>query len=307
MMNAIRILAPAGLALAACLLPAAATSAPSPRDYEAVGDKPAVSLDPAASYLIVQTNSDSSMFSFPVTLIRIPDQADLDDYRARRAAALAKAHSKWEGRHRAWEKSAEQWLAASPEARRGMARPVAPVEPNDANLAFPPIDVENLVTIGPFDRFAKRNGRSTFLHRVKPGRYAFYGPVNIGQGGAAGTCMCMGTIEFEVKPGEIVHAGMMQVNFMEERARAKAEGRKMPHDDLDLPESLNSISWEVPEAGASIDPRLSSYRIRPAELRAARRFPNYFGVQIDRLTSLPGILAYERDRVIDVKSGRPAD
>jgi hypothetical protein len=31
--------------------------------------------------------------------------------------------------------------------------------------------------------------------------------------------------------------------------------------------------------------------------------PNYFGVTIDRLTELPGVLRYRRDQVIDAKSG----
>ncbi len=66
---------------------------------------------------------------------------------------------------------------------------------------------------------------------------------------------------------------------------------------------MNSIGWEMPVAGAAIDPRLAGYAIVPAELRAAGRFPNYYGLQIDRMTPIPGVLAYERDRIIDVKTG----
>ena len=81
------------------------------------------------------------------------------------------------------------------------------------------------------------------------------------------------------------------------------KGRETPDNDFDLPESLNSISWAPPEPGAEIDPRLASLRIVPAELRAGGRFPNYYGVQIDRLTAIPGVLEYDRDRVVDVKAG----
>jgi hypothetical protein len=31
--------------------------------------------------------------------------------------------------------------------------------------------------------------------------------------------------------------------------------------------------------------------------------PNYFGVLIDRLAPIPGVLGYERDRVIDLANG----
>ena len=41
-------------------------------------------------------------------------------------------------------------------------------------------------------------------------------------------------------------------------------------------------------------------------LRASGRVPNYFGLQIDRLTPVPGVLDYDRDKIIDVKAQRPA-
>ncbi len=296
----------AGLAAASlAALPSAASAAPGQREFKSVGDKNPVTLDPAKSYLIVQTNSDSGMVSFPLAFVRIPDEADIADYRARRQAALDKAHAKWVKRHAQWKAEFTNWYRLEGSEKERTPRPVQPVEPTDANLDFTPLDLENMYQIGPFNRFAKDNGRSTFVTAVPPGRYAFYGPVNIVAGGL-GTCMCMGTIQFEVKPGEIVNAGMMRLSLPEERDRAKKEGREPPHDDFDLPETMNSIGWEVPQAGAAIDPRLSSYPIVPAELRAAGRFPNYYGAQIDRLTPIPGILEYERDRVVDVKSGGAA-
>jgi hypothetical protein len=291
----------AGLAAAALASPAAA--APGQREFKSVADKDVVTLDPAKSYMIVQTNSDSSMFSFPLAFVRIPDEADVADYRARRQAALEKAHAKWVKRHAQWKAEFTNWYRLSDSEKERSPRPVQPIEPTDSNLKFTALDLENMFQVGPFNRFAKRDDRSTFVTAVPPGRYAFYGPVNIVQPAGVGTCMCMGTIQFEVKPGEIVNAGMMQINFMSERERAKKEGREPPHNDMELPETMNSISWEVPQPGAAIDPRLASYHIVPAELGAAGRFPNYYGVQIDRLTAIPGVLEYDRDRVVDVKAG----
>jgi hypothetical protein len=40
---------------------------------------------------------------------------------------------------------------------------------------------------------------------------------------------------------------------------------------------------------------------RRYRLTAARRF----GVMVERLTSIPGVLAYQRDQVIDARSGAP--
>jgi hypothetical protein len=270
----------------------------SPVAAQAVGDKDSVTLDPAGSYLIVQTSSGSSMYSFPLTFIRRPEQIDIDNYVERRAEALAKARAKWEKKFANWQKDMAKWKPGG-----GIPKPVKPVEPTDANLAYPSLDQENMLMVGPFNRFAKGDGRSTFIHRVPPGRYVFYGPVNFAVG-AAGTCMCMGSIEFEVKPGQIVNAGMMKLNWLAERAVAKKEGRPVPRNELDLPESMNTISWIPAEPGTALDPRLAGYTIVPADLRASGRIPNYFGIQIDRLTPVPGVLDYDHDRIVDLKGAK---
>jgi hypothetical protein len=283
---------------AAALLPAAAPAAP--KDFDSVSDTPTVSLDPAAAYLLVQTWSDTAGAT-PLTFIREPDADAIADYRTRRAAALVKAHGKWVRSHADWVKEFADWKKGK---MPGMAKPVEPIEPTDLNLAFPALATENMVTLGPLYRFAKTGGRSTYLNRMKPGRYIFYGPVATFPQ-PAGTCLCMGSIGFELKAGEITNAGMVTLNFVAAREAAKAAGKEAPKTELDLPESLNTVSW-TPPAGAATDPRLAAYRIVPAELHAAGRMPNYFGVQIDRMTELPGVLAYQRDRVIDAKSGETA-
>ncbi len=292
--------------LAAAMLIAAMHAAPAlARDeYGAVSDKEVVNLDPAKSYLIVQTSSDSSMFSFPVTLIRRAEPEEVADYLARRATALAKARGKWERKHAQWQDDMKTWNKLSPkdQALLKAKRPTEPNEPTDASLPFPALDMENMVTIGPFKRFAKTNGRSTFVQSVKPGRYVFYGPVFNAQA-IGGTCMCMGSIEFEVKPRQIVHAGMMRINLLDARSAAKAAKTVVPKNDFDLPQDMTSIGWEAPVQGASIDPRLNAFAVIPAELHAAGRIPNYAGIQIDRLTPIPGVLAYDRERVFDVKTG----
>lgn len=294
------------LTLALCMLSSfAAVPAEAADDpvYRAVGDTKVVTLDPAASYLVVQTNSDSSMFSFGLAFIRRPDATDIEDYTRRRKEALAKAHAKWEPLHARWQADLAAWERLSDSARKGANKPVEPAEPTDQNLKFPAVDMENVVPIGPFNRFAKANGRSTFIHRVKPGRYVFYGSLIIAAG-VSGTCMCMGTFEFDIPPGQIVYAGMMADSWMDARKRAKVDGKPLPKTGFDLPEEVSGLTWTVPTEGAIDDPRLANYHVVPAQLRAAGRIPNYFGVAIDRMTAIPGILAYDRDKVIDARTGK---
>ena len=284
--------------LAAAASPARAADGPPVREYKAIADKPAAEIDPAKSYIIVQTETAT-----PLTFIRRPEKEDIDDYLRRRKEALAKAHDKWVKKHANWVRDAAAWDKAG--SGRTGSRPVAPVEPTDANLAFPAIEQENMVSIGPFNRFAKEKGRSVFLQMVPPGRYAFYGPVIIAAG-VGGACLCMGSIQFEVKPGQIVNTGTMVGTWMAERARAKAEGRPVPPITTEFPGKLTTTSWQPPVAGDTIDPPLAAYTIVPADLRASGRVPNYFGLQIDRLTPIPGVLDYDRDKVIDVKAQQPA-
>jgi hypothetical protein len=286
-------------ALAGSLLPGAALAAP--KDYESVNDKPAIALDPAAAYLLVQTWSDTAGAT-PLTFIRVPAPGDVADYRARRAAALAKAHGKWVRQHGQWAQDLADWKKGK---MPGQARPVEPIEPTEFNLAFPALAMENMVTLGPLYRFAKTGGRSTYLHKMKPGRYIFYGPLATFPQ-PLGNCLCMGSIAFELKPGTITFAGTVTLNWLAAREAAKAAGKELPKTELDLPESVNTVSWAPPGDGAAVDPRLASYRIVPAELHASGRVPNYFGLTVDRITELPGVVRYERDRVIDAKSGETA-
>jgi hypothetical protein len=277
--------------------PAFAADGPPAREYKPVADKPVAEIDPAKSYIIVQTESAT-----PLTFIRRPDKEDIDDYLRRRQEALAKAHGKWEKKQANWVRDAAAWDKGG--SSRTGPRPVKPVEPTDANLAFPAIEQENMVSIGPFNRFAKEKGRSIFLHMVPPGHYAFYGPIIIAAA-AGGTCLCMGSIQFEVKPGQIVNTGTMVGTWMAERAKAKAEGRPVLPISTEFPGKLTTTSWQPP-APDKVDPRLAAFTIVPADLRASGRVPNYFGLQIDRLTPVPGVLDYDRDKIIDVKAQRPA-
>lgn len=271
---------------------------------KAVGDTKVVTLDLAASYLIVQTNSDSSIVSFGLAFIRRPEAPDMQDYSRRRKETLDRARAKWELRYAQWTADLAAWERLSDTAHKTAKRPVEPVEPTDQNLAFPALDMENMLPIGPFNRFSKANGHSTFIHRVQPGRYAFYGSLTFGEL-VGGICMCMGTFEFDIAPGQIVYAGMMADSWLDARAKAKAEGKPVPKTGFDLPPDVSSLTWTVPTEGAIDDPRLAAYRIVPAQLRAAGRIPNYYGVPIDRITSISGVLAYDGDKVIDARTGKP--
>jgi hypothetical protein len=59
------------------------------------------------------------------------------------------------------------------------------------------------------------------------------------------------------------------------------------------------LAEAAPHAG---DPRLPADMLRQAEFRAMPTLPNWYGTEINRLQPIPGVLAYDRDKVIDLKA-----
>ena len=136
-------------------------------------------------------------------------------------------------------------------------------------------------------RFSK--GREdTYLRAVRPGSYILYGNIGVGLNGAhIGICHCMGSLRFEVKPGQIVDLG-----------------------EIVYPSPKTPRPWGVSVVpltpSMSVPPRLSGLPRVAAEFYAAPKMTNYFGVEIDRHEPIPGVLSYRRDVPIDVRTGRPA-
>lgn len=59
-----------------------------------------------------------------------------------------------------------------------------------------------------------------------------------------------------------------------------------------------SMLLAVPGAAMAAGPEAAVFT-------ASGKFNNIYGVMVSRLPPVPGVLAYDRDRVIDAKSGAP--
>lgn len=261
-----------------------------------VGDRQTIVLDPAKAYLLVESEGPVMM-----TLIREPTQAEQDQWVADRAEALARAQRRHAGQLRRYQ--------AEVQATRGRGRqPERPVEPTDANFQFEPIELRLTYSFGPQNRFSKASGsvmlvtgRSVYLTELPAGRYHVYGPVMMApNGGAFGTCLCMGTVSFDMVSGQITDLGQV-TNPAAARAAAFGEGPVPMQTDPDT--SVTVFGINPARAGDEIDPRLRSYTIAPAQLRPGRRFANWFGLTVDRITAIPGVLGYRRDVMIDLTAG----
>lgn len=120
--------------------------------------------------------------------------------------------------------------------------------------------------------------------------------------GYIGLCYCMGSVKFEVKPGVVTNVG----NFL--LAAPLAEQQKSaPLLDIVHTGGWNGFKIEVPSTSAVVDfavPKsLERWPVEQATFSANGKFDNIYGVMISRLPPVLGVLAYERDKVIDAKTG----
>ena len=274
-------------ALTAALLTAPAVArdkTPPFVESAAVKDKPVVVLNPAKAYVLLRTDAAT-----PTQLMRVPSAEEQARYDALRAEAFAEAREKYEKKRKSYERA----VAAA--AKDPVVRPPEkPIEPTEANFDFTPFGLLAGVAIGPINRFAKgEGGASTYLQEVTPGEYRVYGPVTVGPNGAIGTCFCMGSVRFEARAGEITDMGVI--------LSKQAPAVKPPPGDSSMPQLINVPDYlGAAPATMLLDPRLASFPIRRAAYRPIGKLPNYFGITLGRIPEMPGVLRYDRDRIVDL-------
>lgn len=278
------------LAMAAAAVPAAVRA-------EAIEEKNLLSgkakIEPDSGYIYV---------SGPVRqmgmLLRLPDAATIGEYEREWAIELAKVQKKYPGKLKGWEASKEY---AETQGRR---IPERPIEPTPENFAIGPIELRNPVSFGPQFVFAKgKNPEAySYLTKVKPGRYAYYGPIFLGPNGAlAGMCYCMGTVAFEVKAGTITDTGNFLLVGSGTDPDFPARPEKVEGSEAGLyrpvagSEQWGALAYGLPET-------LKTYPNEQADFRAHGKLDNFYGITVGRMPPVAGVLAYDRDKIVDLKA-----
>ncbi|MDB5673176.1 MAG: hypothetical protein JWM65_158 [Sphingomonas bacterium] len=265
---------------------------------QVVKDKPQVTLEAGTAYIMYTAKASAAL-----DLIREPTEADVAAYNTRRKTAFDKAYKSYVRKVSDWNAQVEAHRKDSAVAIVG----TRPVELTEANFSFPPIEFDMIVAMGPLNRFSKADDASVYLQAVPPGNYRVYGPIFVGVDNtvAAGVCMCMGTVQFRAEAGAITNVGTLRFPLLDAIMAAKASGGEKPKTALDLPDGTTSFAIQPAAAGA-VDPRIGSFPVRPAVLRASGKMPNWYGIEVDRLTAIPGILSYDRDRIVELASAPAA-
>lgn len=274
-------------------LVAFALAVPVPAIAQAVRDKPEIALDSNQAYVVYTANK----FGAALQLIRMPSAVELVDYKAKRDAALVKAHQRWERKFASWQRD----VAGKKSGATTLDPGSMPIEPTDVSFSYPTIEAEMTVQISPLDRFAKGGGRSVYLQALPPGTYTLYGPISVGQDKVAmGTCMCLGTVRFTVEKGVITDLGRLTFSFIDALLAPRQAGVTKPKTEFDMPQGVTTLALEPTKPGEVIDPRIGSFLVKPAVYRPAGKLPNWYGIRVDRVTAIPGIFRYDRDKMIDL-------
>jgi hypothetical protein len=265
------------LLAAALLVTTVQTVAADARDQ--FNQKDAVTIDPQKSYIFYR-----GRFPSPLRFMRETSPAEEVAWRAERAEALARAQA-------AYERQAARPRATTGacETRSCRGRGAQTVPPTEENFYFPPPEVDNFVLVAHGPQFSRDSEGVSYLIAVPPGTYVVYGVTITLPTGVLSVCQCMGSVRFDAPPGQIVDLGVIYY----------------PRVDAGIRVNFIDAPAVRPYAPAMTRPaRLNGLPVIAAELRAADKMPNYFGGIIDRHPAMPGILRYERDRVIDDRTGQ---
>jgi hypothetical protein len=142
-----------------------------------------------------------------------------------------------------------------------------------------------------------------YLAALPPGTYVLAGE---GFSAAMGTCMCMGTVKFDAKPGVLTDLGFV-LAARDDKPTTIPELAAIVHGkDMDYDPVLIRMAVRPPTPDLAVPPQLAALPRVLADYRAQDRFPNYFGGTIDRLAPIAGVLGYDKDgHVLDLMSAPP--
>ncbi|MGB7372200.1 hypothetical protein [Erythrobacter sp.] len=231
-------------------------------------------LDPDKAYLLfTSSRAKSGIMTISHVVLRVPNETELAEYREAKLAAYNNALPRLQR-----------------QARGGQ---VVSLEEFDFRHDGP----ENLFAFDlgkSLDR-PERGVDGTYLVEVPPGDYILYG---IGVGTRLlSVCNCLGTVRFEAKGGEITHVGGLY-------ADTAHNDSPVPYIEDGLGEDMMRYGFVlsqalVPADGSTPVPAsLAAFPRRIADFQPVGAFRDPAALGINRLAPIPGLLEYDRGRVV---------
>jgi hypothetical protein len=291
------------LALALLALPAPAAGQGREMVEIEAGDPVSIRADRA--YILFRTIRPEGVPSIEPVFLRVPTDADMARYRAAKREAYARAEPALIRRH-------QEQLRRAREAAAEGRRPSRPVDPPPSleTFAFAGAGPANLQNIEDGRALVRGRPESVFLVEVVPGDYVLYG-ATFGSGAltdALHACMCLGTVGFSAPAGVVTDLGHFlgdMVHRVSPIPELRAESGFGPSSNAYIAPIGATVRPAGP--GTGVPDLLRGATVRAADYRAVGKFFDPRAMTVNRLVPVPGILAYEGGRVIDVRSGREAE
>jgi hypothetical protein len=165
---------------------------------------------------------------------------------------------------------------------------------------------------GPSNLFILSHGKSIVadkaeamvLTEVRPGNYVLYGQ---GYGSILYQCHCLGTVGFIAMPGVVTDLGTyLSDNASKPSVYPELAGETNIGPTARMDFVLFAGGLVPANVNAALPPGVERSMVRLAALHAIGPFVDPNVMHIDRLAAIPGVLAYDEGRVIDVASGKEA-
>ena len=253
------------LAASGITLPAQARD---PEGVQQLTEAP-TALDPNKAYLLFESSrAKSGIMKITHVFLRVPTEAELSAYRAAKEAAYQKALPKL--------------------TRRAKGKPVPTID----EYEFSWDGAENIFAVNMGDELGESDW---FLIEVPPGEYVLYGTAISSR--ALAVCNCLGTVKFEAQAGAITHLGGLF-------ADKSHKDSPVPHIEDNLGEHMFNYGWVLSQAvvpadtNSSVPTGLTSLPWEPADYQPVPAFVDPSADSINRLAPIPGVLEYERGRVV---------
>lgn len=247
------------------------------------GDAVEVRADRA--YLLFRVTQQKGVRPMEPLLMRVPTDEEIARYDAAKAKAFADDLPKLT---RQYERDLENFR------QDGDASARMPVPPALETYNFVWDEVANLQDVDYGNQLTKSSAEETFLVEAVPGDYVLYGFTPSTGLPRLMVCMCLGTVGFSARAGEVTDLGYIISDFTFGRSQA--------------PELAGTAGYagtvRHARSDSSIPQVLADKPITPAQYRAVGRFFTPNAVNIERLVPVPGVLDYDRGKVIDAVTGQ---
>lgn len=287
------------LLLALLLLVVSPAARATDREMIEIREGTPVTIRTDRAYLLFRAIRPDGVRNFEPILLRIPRREEMARYDAARRAAFARAEAEQlRRRESAIRQRADNQRQGRPSV--GSLPPLLSLE--TFNFTFP--EIQNVQNIEASRPFVRGRPESTYLVEVVPGDYVLYGISWDGGPAFLAVCMCLGTVGFQAPAGVITDLGYFFADTV-------GDVSAIPELRADSGFGPSISSWHrlvgatirPAHQGSSMPEALRTANVRPATYRAVGKFVDPSANSINRLAPVPGILAYDRGRVVDVHTG----